>query len=315
MGFGLPTFQNKAVSAIAEPVFAGKTWESIKKAFSPATGSQQTSAEPWGPQQPYLLDLFNKAQERLNSGGAQYYPGQAVTGQSADTTNAQDLLRQQVASGTAPTVNAANQALQFNLTDARDVNSNPYLQSAIQAAIQPAIDRFQDSGGTLSQIRDEAANTGTGLGYGTRGDIATGLATARLNRDILGTSATMASQGYQSGLDASKAALATAPGIINANALPAEQLSAVGTQQDQYSQALIDEAMNKWNFEQNAPSNQLSEYQGLITGNFGGTATAPAPTKNPVGGAAGGALLGLQASGGNPYAAAGGALLGYLMSR
>lgn len=253
-----------------------------------------TQADPWAGQQPYLLDLFRNAQKQFQGGGPQYYPGQTIAPQSSATVQGQQAVTQG-AGQAAQSSEAANRALQFNLHDARDVNSNPYLQSAINAAIQPAVHQFSDAGGTLSQLRDESAQTGTGYGYGSRGDIASGLAASRLNKDILGTTSAMAASGYQSGLDASTRSLALAPGVIQSSGTPGEMLSAVGQQQDSYQQALINDAMNRWNFEENRPGNALAAYQSLLGGNFGGqtagTATGPAYQPNKI---AQGAGIGLS---------------------
>lgn len=249
-------------------------------------GSQSTNtvtkADPWSGQQNYLLDIFRQAQQQYQSGGPQYFPGATVTPPSQAT-----LAGQSAVMGATPqaqaSADAANKALQFNLTDARDVNSNPYLQSAIKAAIQPAIDQFSGAGGTLSQLRSDEGSAGTGYGYGSRGDIAAGIAASRLNRDILGTSSAMAASGYQSGLDASTRALSLAPQTIAASAQPGEMLSAVGNQQDTYQQALINDAINRWNFTQNKPAATLAQYQNLVQGTYGGeqSGTGTGPSYQP----------------------------------
>lgn len=252
-----------------------------------------TQSDPWGGQQGYLLDIFQNAQKQFKGGGPQYYQGSTVAPPSNATTQGQNLITG-AAPGAQASSDAANKALQFNLTDARDVNSNPYLKSAIDAAIQPAVHQFSDAGGTLSQLRDDSANTGTGYGYGSRGDIASGLAASRLNKDILGTTSAMAASGYQSGLDASSKALALAPGVIGASSQPGEMMSAVGQQQDQYQQALINDAVNRWNFEQNRPGDALARYQNLVGGTFGGqtsgVASGPQYQPNRVAQGAGAAM-------------------------
>jgi hypothetical protein len=289
-------------------------------------GNTQTveKAEPWWAQAQQLQQYIYPEAQRLYKpeNRPEYFPGQTVAAPGPTTTQAQQMLATQATGPSQDVAGAVGQAAKFNLTDARDVNSNPYIQAAMRAAIQPAIDAYSDSGGVLSQIRSEEGATGIGEGYGSRGDIARGLATARLGRDILGTTSTMAAGAYQSGLDASKAALATAPQYMSAMGAPAEQLSAVGAQQDTYQQALLDEARARWEYEQNLPLNSLAAYQSVIQGNYGGERTSTGPSYRPstlgstVGGAAAGYAVGASyGSSYGPYGAAAGALLGYLMSQ
>jgi hypothetical protein len=75
---------------------------------------------------------------------------------------------------------------------------------------------------------------------------------------------------------------------------PSGVLSAVGTDQQAMNQAQLTDLVNRWNFNQNAPWNELVQYGQLVTGGFGGTSTtnAPSPQSSPLMGAAGGALSG-----------------------
>src|SRR5574338_1366974 len=67
----------------------------------PVTSTQQTSSEPWAKQQPYLQDIFQKAQDQYNNPNMpQFYPGQTFANPDAATlaglntaeSNAVDIL-------------------------------------------------------------------------------------------------------------------------------------------------------------------------------------------------------------------------------
>lgn len=97
---------------------------------SKQTGTETKTAAPWGPQQPYLLDMFNKAQAAANSGAMSPYETSALQGM------------QGFASG--PKTNP------YAGVD------NPYLTQAINNASQdamrnlmPAFDQAQNASGSF----------------------------------------------------------------------------------------------------------------------------------------------------------------------
>jgi hypothetical protein len=189
-------------------------------------------------------------------------------------------------------------AATFNMGAGRDVATNPYLQSAISAAIRPVTQSYTDSGGVLQGIRSAAGNVGQ---YGgSRQGVAEGIAAGRYLNTVGDIASTMANQGYMSGMQNATQTMALAPQVSGMQTTAPGMVSAVGQQQGAYQQALIDAAINKWNYEQNLPSMRLAEYQNLTSGNYGGTSSgtttaAPAqPKKNPLLAGAGGALAGAQ---------------------
>lgn len=122
--------------------------------------------------------------------------------------------------------------------------------------------------------------------------------------------------------------LSLSPATLQAATQPAQQQYSAGSQQQQLDQASINDAIQRFNYSQTLPYQQLNEYLGQIGGNYGsqgsGSTTTPFFT-NPAGSALGGALGGAQlgtsilGSGGlgllsNGAAAGGGAGLGALLS-
>jgi hypothetical protein len=70
-------------------------------------------------------------------------------------------------------------------------------------------------------------------------------------------------------------------------------LANVGTQRQQQGQAELQDAVNRWNFEQNLPLSKLQDYAKLVGGNFGQTSTTSQPLyRNPAAGVLGGAATG-----------------------
>lgn len=286
-------------------------------------GSKQVQtlekSDPWAGQQPYLLDLFARAQQQSEQ-PAQYFPQSTVAPQSQATLQGQQeaLHTAQGALGTLGLAGTKN-AL-FNLGPAMDVSTNPYLQSAIAAAQRPVIQQFTDPGGPLSQARTQFVDTG---GYGgSRHALTESVLGGRLSQTLGDISSTLASRGYETGLDAAIRQQALLPQTQAAALAPATTMSQVGAQQDAYQQQLLSDMVSRWNFEQGEPWQRLGQYGGLIQGNLGSqtTSTAPGAATNPLLGAAGGAVAGAGTgaaigSAYTPYGAAIGALLGYLASR
>lgn len=284
-------------------------------------GTQTTQtiqkADPWAGQQPYLQDVFANAQKLYQTQQPQYYPGQTVAQPGAGTLQAQQYLTN-LANTALPQYGSTVQQASTSALNAPNVQNNPYLQSAIEAAINPAVRGFQTA--VMPTIR---ADFGTGENYGSsRRGVATGLASEALANNIFKTASTMGSEAYGQGLEAQSRALALTPQTIAAMQQPAVTMDTVSQQQQAYQQDLINEAMQRWNFEQTSPWQSLTQYQNLIQGNYGGSSTgeltSPAPKSNKalsaVGGAAAGAAIGSVIPGvGTAVGALAGLVLGGLL--
>jgi hypothetical protein len=258
-------------------------------------GSQtiQQDATPWGPQQPYLEDLFARAQRAANN-PPQFFPGETVAPLTADTQAAQQSLREYATGPGTQLANAATTSAQFNLGPGRDVATNPYLQSAITGAIRPVYEQLTEVG--LPAIRrgaDAAGQVG-----GSRQAIAEGLAVGRATRSAGDIAAQMASRGFETGTENALKTLALTPSVLGAGAVPAQQLDVIGAQNRALEQARIDEGVARHNFAQNLPWLQVQNLSEALRGSFGGTSTTtgPAPRTDPAMAALGGAAMGYGAA-------------------
>lgn len=281
---------------------------------SHTTTTQKT--EPWSGQQPFLREIFAQAQGMFRNDRPNYFPGQTIAGQSADTLAGQQSFRDSAAA--IGDLNAtANQAAQFNLTEGRDVANNPFLQSAIQAAIRPAQQAFTDAGGALSNIR--SGSIASGSYGGTRQGLGEGLALSRFGQQALDTAAGMSNAAYQNAQQNATSTLGLVPGLNQSAQLPGQMLSQIGAQNESFQQALINENINKWNFNENRDRQALADYLQMVQGSYGGTSTATGPgayqpsrTQTMLGGAASGAALGAATGIGAPIGAIAGALMGLI---
>lgn len=172
---------------------------------------------------------------------------------SADTTS--NLFKDQV----TPAIGTGLNAL--------DVGNNPYIKGAAEAAIQPVFKQLTES--ALPAIK--AGANATGNAGSSRQGIAEGQAIGDAARAASNATAAMYGNAYGQGLSSLNSTLGQIPGLINAYSTPGQVASSVGAQDRALEQARIDEAISRYNYEQNLPYNKLTEYSNLITTPTGGT--------------------------------------------
>jgi hypothetical protein len=263
---------------------------------SSGTTTTVQKSDPWEGQQPYLLDIFSEAQKQYRSGGPQYFQGSTLAAPNAQQTQAQGMATQAATGAQQQLADTGAAGINYAVNDAIDVRNNPFLAAAQEGAIRPAVRAFTDPGGVLSNIRSDFGTNGQ---YGgSRQALATGTAAGRLGESILDTTSRMGSEAYTAGLDAQGRALALLPQIQQAQLAPAQTVAAVGDANQDYIQSLINEEIKRHNFQQSAPSINLANYQNLVQGAYGGSATGsvtqPIAQRNPFTGALGGAMAGAQ---------------------
>lgn len=110
--------------------------------------------------------------------------------------------------------------------------------------------------------------------------------------------------------------LGLAPSITEMGMMPSTVMSQVGGAYQDQQQRMIDEAMNRWNYEQQLPLNMLSQYRDLLNAPGSNIQSSfqsgpePNPTAAGLGGAASGAGMGYMYTSGNPWGALIGGVIG-----
>lgn len=287
--------------------------------MSSGSGSDTTQVvktDPWSGVQPYLKSGYQSASNLYNQGAPAYYPKQTVAPMSNYTRGSLDATAQRAAAGSPLTRSAQEQLTRTMRGDY--LNSNPYLQGAINASVRPITEAF--SGEVMPGIDSNfsaAGRYGSGAQMGAYNDAQTALA-----RQIGDVSSQMAYQNYADERQNQIRGMLFAPELAQQDYRDIAMLGQAGAGYDQYNQRLIDADIAKYNYEQNADWNYLNDYIGLLNGATGGTSTTQAPNSSGgFGGAAtgalGGALAGAQFGSiipgiGTGVGALGGALLGGL---
>lgn len=290
--------------------------------FGGGNKTQTTTQTPWAPLQPYLSGeggIFSEAQRLYQQGPQQYYPGQTYAGFDPLQQQSQQLGIDYATSGLGGLLDPTMASLQNVVSGGlMSPDSNPYLAQNIQNMADVVRENMALSG--ISQNEDVAQTTGQ---YGSsRHGLADYLTRKSANEAIARNTADMLMGGYNTGLNAMMQGIGLTPQISQLGMAPSNLLSTIGGERQGMTQQGITEDVNRFNFNQMAPWQNLQNYAGSLQGNYmgsGGTTTSPVTGSNPFGGILGGLGAGagvMQALGStNPMWLAGGGLLGLLGSR
>lgn len=242
-------------------------------------------SEPWAQQIPYLVGdpkkgipgLFPEANRLYRSAGPLYYQGQTVADVSPERAAA--LAAQAArAQGGSPLTAAGAAELGKTLGGAY-LNANPYLQSAIDAASRGVTRNYQDAVAPgIDSAFSLAGRYGSGAHVAAHDAAEKNLA-AQLG-DLAGN---LGYQGYAAERANMLNALSAVPAYAQADYGDIAQLSDVGRQREAMAQALINDQVARWNFEQQMPADKLAQYAQLIRGDFGGTQSTTAPYSSGAG--------------------------------
>ena len=228
--------------------------------------------------QPFLKFGVEEAKRLYESPTPQYYPENTVVGFSPESEMALGATRD-YAMQANPLVQGVQQAVMQNLQ-----GTNP-LQSA---AFRPALEQVEGALGKAGRY---------GSQYGAQA---------------------MAQSLAPLALQAQQQAIAQAPSAYQFGLAPAQMLAGVGAAREAQEQAELQANMDRFNFEQNRPTQKLADYMQFVMGGsgaLGGEQVTPV-TRNPALGFLSGGLAGAQGAqmmgSTNPMYALGGALLGGL---
>lgn len=241
-------------------------------------GTTTVKNKPWGQAIPDLQEILGQAHDLYNQGPQQYYPGSTVTPElDSSNTALQGIINRGMAG--SPVTSAA----QGNISDTLegkflDPTQNPYWSSLVQGvtnSVTPQINAsFGLAGRTGSGMNQEALAQGLSQGIGQLGANLYGQERAN-QLTAAGMAPTLANQDYTD----------------LGNVLGASQ------QQEQYNQQQLSDEVNRYNFNQQAPYNNLAQYAGLVTpiGGLGGTQSTTTPSSGGLlSGLLGSALLGVN---------------------
>ena len=233
----------------------------------------------------------------------QYFPGQTYVGPSQQTQAALAAAQQRATMGN-PLVPAAQQAAQQTIQGGF-LGGNPFFEGAFRGATQGAQTAYQDATQTALSNASRAGRYGSGA-MGTALDRAGGVfATALTN-----TAGELAYKNYDTERGRQQEMIGVAPGLANADYKDIDQLLQAGQAAEGYQEAAMSDAVNRFNFAQQAPYMKLQSYLSGAYGAPSGMQQTTPVYRNQFGNILGGALTGAALGGGTGLGAGTGAAIG-----
>lgn len=252
-----------------------------------STSTQTTQIDP--AIQPYLTFGLQEAQRLYQGGGPQYYPGQTFVGPSGTTETALAALEQRAQAG-SPLLGAAQQQLGQTI-GGQFLGGNPFFQGAFQPAAQAAQQAFQTGTSNLASQASRAGRYGSGAMANLQGQLANTFA-----QNLANTAGQLAYRNYEAERAAQERATALAPSMAMADYGDIQSLLGAGRTREGYQQQALQSDINRFNYMQNLPQQNLTNYLNMVYGFPAGrsTTTQTPYYTNPMANALGTGLLGVS---------------------
>lgn len=262
-------------------------------------GDQEVSqtSEPFRQQLPFVQDVFGYAKERFdtlprNEQGLptlEFFPGSTVAPQGADTLRAQDMARG--VAGDIDLNNRFGQDAMLSMLRRFDPN-DPTLSAYADSVLNPI--RRE---GQLMLGRDDSRAVAGGSFGGSRAALTRGLIQGDIQDRMFDARNQVMESARREHNQIRQNALGMLPSFNEAMSRPAEIISRVGEQNDNFEQSLIDAERERFEFEQAAPDLALNQYANLINQFSGPTASEQRVDRqgSAINNVAGGVLAGAGA--------------------
>jgi len=234
-----------------------------------------------------------------------YFEGQTFVGPSEQTQQAMQMAQQRAIAG-SPLVSQAQQSLQqiaagqgpgAATAAGQMLGMNPFLQGTIDAISRPLTQQFQQQ---IGQIAGGASRAGR-YGSAAMGQMQAGAAES-LAANLAGLGEKLGFQGYQLERNLQEQARANqqnamlqaaqlAPNLADQDFMAAQRLGQVGSMQEAYQRQALSDAINRFNFQQEAPYRALQQYSSFLSGFPQGSQQGAPVYSNPAASLLGGAAL------------------------
>ena len=250
------------------------------------TSSGQSRIDP--ALSPYLQMGLQRAQQLFFGAQPQLFPGQMYVSPSAQT---QQALAQQeaLATGAQPTLQAAQQAYQASLGQIGQtaaggfLQGSPYQQAMLASATRPITQQFGEQViPGIASLYSRAGRYGSGAM-----ERALGGATEAYGRALGDVSANIVGQDYarerqlQQQAQLGQAALAqSAPSFFQMGFLPSQALAQVGAAREQIAAQPLQEQIQRYQYAQQLPYQQLQGFLSSIYGTPMGQSAIPQAQTN-----------------------------------
>lgn len=241
---------------------------------------------------PYIGYGLEEARRLYQGFTPQYFPGQTYVSPTQASQAALQAQINRATQGSALTPAAQQQQLQT--IQGQYLGGNPFFQGAFQPAAMAATSTFNQA---IQDVASNASRAGR-YGSGAMGQLQD-RAAIQLANSLTGTAGQLAYQNYDAERAAQERAALGAPGLAATDYGDIAQLAAAGQAQEAYQAQALQDRINRFNYQQNLPQQQLSNFLSAAYGAPRGEGTfskqvyAPSRASTALGGAlAGGQYFG-----------------------
>ena len=210
--------------------------------------------------QPYLGYGLQQAQELYQGGGPQYYGGPTYVAPSTTTQTGLQALEARASLGN-PLLQSAQNQLQ-NTVSGGFLGGNPFFQGAFAPAAKAAEMQYKQTLGDIGSKASMAGRYGSGA-MGSLQDRATG----QFGQQLANTAGQLAYQNYEAERQRQQAATMAAPQMAGADYQDIQAMLQAGQAREGYTGAQQQADIQKFNFLQNQPQQNLQNYLSLVYGN------------------------------------------------
>jgi len=213
---------------------------------------------------PYVTYGLEEAKRQYEGAGPQFFQGQTYVSPSQATTQALQMAQERATAG-SPLVRAA-QAEQLATIQGRE--ANPFLSGALSGVNRQAQQVYTEG---VQGLQSKASSMGR-YGSAAMGE-QTGQAQDIFARNLAEQAGQLAYGSAEAERARQMAATTGAPAMAGADYADIQKLLTTGQAGEQYSQAALTDAMNRWNYEQQLPQQKLQQFTNLFTQVPGGQQT------------------------------------------
>jgi hypothetical protein len=215
---------------------------------------------------PYVTYGLEEAKRQYEAPGAQFFPGQTYVSPSEATSQALQAAQTRAMSG-SPIQQAAQQEY---LSTVQGRGVNPFLEGALAGTNRQAQEAYTRG---VQGIQSQAASRGR-YGSNAMGQ-QVGQAQDVFGRNLAETAGNLAYQSAEAERGRQMQAVANAPAYAQADYQDIQKLLTAGQGQEQYQQKALQDAINRYNYEQTLPQQKLQQFTNLFTSvPAGGTSTS-----------------------------------------
>lgn len=209
---------------------------------------------------PYLTYGLQQAAGMYQQGGPQYYTGETFVAPSQTTQAGLQALETRALAGN-PLTGLAQQQLQGTIGGAY-LGGNPFFQGAFAPAAQAAEQQFKS---TLGDISSKASLAGR-YGSGAMGNLQN-RAAGQFSQALTNTAGNLAYQNYEAERQRQQQATGLAPQMAATDYQDIQNLLQAGQIREGYTGQQLGADIQRFNFLQNQPQQNLQNYMSLVYGN------------------------------------------------